>query len=281
MLLAHCHMLLIIRAFLTRAKWELPPDVDKGIVFFCDADGRLCTAAVAESSNGRQLAELLHEGCDVEVLAWEMDVEEPTAASIISRALQKSHELSLRTTELTALATLKGEIIRQMGKDLSQRVAYQTVRDRVQLQLDAAAEGPDLPELFDFLINAGVGQNTYVQDFQDFAGVFVDSTKRQLRFGAFGVVNKIQEQAPLTKIAAMKRACQKKPIMGFCPNPESAWTAFPMAMLQPLEGLLRFFHSTCKASLDKLPPQSRAKVQANIDVTAADTFLIAATESQK
>ena len=116
MLLALWHMLLVIRAFLTRDKWELPPDVGKGIVFLCDADGRLCTAAVAESSNGRQLAELLREGCDVEVLAWEMDVEEPTAASIISRALQKSHELPLRTTELTALATLKGRPFARWGK---------------------------------------------------------------------------------------------------------------------------------------------------------------------
>ena len=90
--------------------------MDKCIVFFCDADGRLCTAAVAESSTGRQLDELLHEGCDVEVIAWEMDVEEPKAASIISRALQKSHELSLRTTELTALATLKGRSFARWGK---------------------------------------------------------------------------------------------------------------------------------------------------------------------
>ena len=168
-----------------------------------------------------------------------------------------------------------------MGKDLSQRVAYLAVRGRVQLQLDSAAEDPELSELFDLLVDAGLGQNTYAQDFQDFAGVFVDSTKRQLRFGAFGVVNRKQEQAPLTNIAVMKRAYRKKPSMGCCPNPETAWTAFPMAKLQPLEGLLRFFHSTCKASLDKLSPQSRAKVQANIDVAAADTFLIAATESEE
>ena len=94
-------------------------------------------------------------------------------------------------------------------------------------------------------------------------------------------MNKIQGQALLTKIAVMKRAYRKKPSLGLCPNPETAWTAFPMANVQPLEGLFRFCHRICKAFLDKLPPQSRTKVQANIDVTAADTFLIAATESQK
>ena len=250
-LLAHCHMLLILRAFLTRAKWELSSDHEKDIVFFFDANGRLSATAVAASPNGRHLAELLHEGVDVEVLAWEMDIEEPTAASVISKALNKAHELSLRTTELTALATLKGEIIVQMGKDLSQQVVYQTVRGSVELQLDSAATDPDLPELFDFLISLGVSQNTYVQDFQDFAGCFVDSKKRQLRFSAFAVANKIDEQAPLTKIAVMKRAYRKKPCLGFCPNPETAWTTFPRERLKNLEGLLRFFHGTCKTSLEK------------------------------
>ena len=122
------------------------------------------------------------------------------------RAPRKSHELSLRTTELSALATLKGEIIRQMGKDLSQRVAFASVREKVMLELDTASDDPDLPEFFDFLINAGVGTNTYVEDFQEFASVFVDSSRRQLRLSAFAVANKVQQQAPLTKMAVMKRA---------------------------------------------------------------------------
>ena len=161
------------------------------------------------------------------------------AAGIISRALQKTHELSLRTTEMTAFAHLKGEIIVQMGKDLSQRVAFASVRDKVRMQLDSAADDPDLPELFDFLINAGVGHNTYLQDFQDFSCVFVDSTKRQLRLSAFAVANKIAEQAPLTKIAVMKRAYRKKPSMGFCANPEAVGATFTMEMLGSLEELLR------------------------------------------
>ena len=53
----------------------------------------------------------------------------------------------MRTTELTAVAVLKGEIIVQMSKDVSQRVAFQTVRDRVRSQLHTAADDPDLPEV--------------------------------------------------------------------------------------------------------------------------------------
>ena len=61
-----------------------------------------------------------------------MDVEEPKAALIISQAMKNPHQLSMQTSELTAIAALKGEIIVQMSKDVSQRVAYETVRDRVR-----------------------------------------------------------------------------------------------------------------------------------------------------
>ena len=44
MLLAHNHMMIVLRAFLTGASWSLPPDTEKGIVF-CDADGKLSTTA--------------------------------------------------------------------------------------------------------------------------------------------------------------------------------------------------------------------------------------------
>ena len=65
----------------------------------------------------------------------------------------------MRTSELTAVAVLRGEIIIPMSKDVSQTVAYQTVRDRVRIQLGAQAEDPDLPEVFEFLITVGVGVN--------------------------------------------------------------------------------------------------------------------------
>jgi len=280
MLLAHNHMMLILRAFLTRSKWELPPNPEKNIVYE-DAEGRLSVTAVAGSPNGKELAEVVFDGLDCEVLSWQMDLEEPTAASIISQALNKAHELALRTTELTALSVLKGEIIVQMGKDVMKQVAFQTVREKVRVQLDSAAEDPDLPEVFDFLINAGVGRNTYIQDLLDFAACFVDSKKRQLRFSAFAVANKILEQAPLTKIAVMKRAYRQKPCLGFCPNPEAGWASFTWPTLENLEALLRFFHGTCKASLDTLTPQSRLKLLSNIDVTAADTFFLASEAKKK
>ena len=79
-----------------------------------------------------------------------MDVEEPSAASTISRALNNGSEMALRTSELTAVAVLKGEIVIQMSQNVGQRVAFQTVRDRVRDQLDTTADDPDLAAVFDF-----------------------------------------------------------------------------------------------------------------------------------
>ena len=58
MLLAHNHIMLVLRAFLTGAKWELPTDKVRGITY-CDADGKLSVTAVAGSPNGKELGEIL------------------------------------------------------------------------------------------------------------------------------------------------------------------------------------------------------------------------------
>ena len=72
---------------------------------------------------GKNLATMVKEGLDCEMLSWKMDVEEPKAASIISQAYNAGQELAMRVTELSAVAVLQGEIITQRGKDISQHVA--------------------------------------------------------------------------------------------------------------------------------------------------------------
>ena len=270
-MLAHNHMMLVLRAFITSAPWSLEGTAQKKLRL-CDDKGRLSLAAVAEHVNGKELAELIQEGLDAEVLSWQMDVEEPTAASVISHALNKGQELALRTTEITAVAVLKGEIITQMSQEVGQRVAFRTVQDRVRLQLDAAADDPDLPEVFDFLIALGVGVNSYVDDLLEFASTFVDSKKRQLRFGAFAVCNKMPAEVPWTKVAVIKRSYRKKPLLGFCPSPEPLWQTFDVTHTRLLEELLRFFHVTCQPLLAQMQPQLRNKILGNVDVAAADAF---------
>ena len=283
LLLGHNHMMLIIRAFVTRAKWALPTDETKSWngMTFCDDKGRLSIDAVAGHANGKQLREVVDEGCDCEVLSYKMDIEEPLAASLISQALNKGSELAMRTTELTAVAVLKGEIIVQMSKDVGQRVAFLSVREKVRQELSNAADDPDLPELFDFLIHLGVGSNSYVDDLLEFGSCFVDSKKRQLRFNAFNVANKMCQHCPLAKIAVIKRSYRKKPTLGYCPSPESEWTKFDDERVKLLENMLRFFHADISGLVGALEPSSRNRLLANVDVAAADAFYTQAIKKPK
>ena len=74
MLLSHNHMMLILRAFPTQVEWDIPADTDRDLIF-CDSDGRPSLTAVAESMNGKELAEAIAEGFQAEVLSWRIDVE--------------------------------------------------------------------------------------------------------------------------------------------------------------------------------------------------------------
>ena len=69
------------------------------------------------------------------------------------------------------------------------------MRDAVRSQLDLVADDPDLPEVFEWLISCGVGKNVYIDDMMEWAGKYVDSKKRQLRLGAFSVINKMHPHA--------------------------------------------------------------------------------------
>ena len=255
LMLSHNHMVLVLRAFMTKALWQLPANEEKGIVY-CDAQGKLSLSAVADHPNMKQLAESIQEGIEVELLSYKMDIEEPTAASIISQSLNIEQELGLRTSELSAVAILKGEIITQMGSDLSQKVAYKSVIAQVRRELKIAADDPDLPDVFDYLRSLGVRKNTYVDYLLQFGSAFVDSKKRQLRFSAFAVVNKINHDFPLTRVAVIERAFYKKPCNGFCPNPESQWTEIDPVYLTFLEQILFYFHTTRLADIVTMEPEA-------------------------
>jgi hypothetical protein len=138
-----------------------------------------------------------------------------------------------------------------------------------------------LRELFEFCITLGVGTNTYVSALLDFAGVYVMSSQRQLRFAAFGIVNKLPEDCPLTKVAVIKRAYRKEPKHGCCPNPESTWTSIDKNFLNKLETILRYFHVDCEAQFSRLPASNRLGALGNIDVVLTDCFFSKATAKPK
>ena len=88
-LLAHNHMVMVCKAVITGAKWDVTPNVEKGVTF-CDKDGRLSATAIAATPNGMELQEVLNEGLACEILSWKMEYEVPEAAGIISLALNNA-----------------------------------------------------------------------------------------------------------------------------------------------------------------------------------------------
>ena len=262
-LLSHNHMALVILAFIGKAKWELQsielPKMNRTISF-CDDHGRLSLTAVAATVNGKELLEVINEGVDCEVLSWKMEAEEPTAASVTSAALNKYSDLAMRTTEWSALYTLKGGIIAASGT-LGLRVAFASVVERTHMELDSAADDPDLDQLFDFMISIGVGHNAFFDDLANFQQVFINSKLRQLRFAAFGVVNKLPAQCPRVKIAIIKRAYWKKPADPrncCCNNPAQAWAAVAAPILQRAEDLLLYVHESNEIS-QQIEPENEKK----------------------
>ena len=272
-LLSHNHIMLIMRAFLTEASWNL--EELEGVMKFCDTEGKLSLTAVAAYPNGKELAEMVVEGIKCEVLSYKMDLEEEKAATLISEALNHPNTLAMRQSELTAVALLKGEIIVQLSKDIAQQVAYASVVEEKRRELSTAADDPDLPEVFDWLIKAGVGTNTYVDCLLNWTAIYVDSSKRRLRLSAWAVLNKMPDMANWVKIAILERAYRKKPTAGYCPSPEAMWGQFSWESLEPLEQMLRYFHVGCKAQTGLMKPQSRIQLLANMDIAVAEAFLAA------
>ena len=270
-LLSHNHMALVILAILGKAKWDLPK---LGTINFCDDGGRLSLDAIAATPNGKELMEVVIEGVECVVLSWKMDVEEPTAASVISAALNKCSDFAMRTTEWSALYTLRGGIIAASGP-LAQRVAFASVVERARMELDSAAEDPDLDKLFDFLISIGVGVNTFFDDLANFQQVLINSKSRQLRFSAFGVVNKLPDKFPRVKIAVIKRAYWRKVpdvTNAWCNNPEAQWAAVAEHFLGYAEDLLLYVHQSdeinkqIEPETDKKDSQKRVCFYACVDI---------------
>ena len=170
---------------------------------FCDEGGRLSleVAAAVAAENIQELV-ICSKGLVMERCSWKMDVEEPTASGVISAALNLKNAAALRTTELTAMSVLSGEITRQKSTNLAHEVAFLTVKEKVVHQLDVIADDPEFVELFDCVINLGADSNSYVRELLYFGQKFVDQKLRQLRLNAFAIANKMPVECPRSKLAA-------------------------------------------------------------------------------
>ena len=124
--LSHSHLLLVLLSWLNGAEWKIDDEPNLShLSKLLNPDGTFNTAAVAACDE--DLASVLRDGLQMEVLSWTMLVEEPTAASLISQALNTGHHLALRTSELTAVSVLSGAVAFELGSAVAEEVCFETL----------------------------------------------------------------------------------------------------------------------------------------------------------
>ena len=88
--LSHSHLLLVLLSWLNGAEKKI--EEDPSFSELLKADGTFCSTAVAALDD--DLGRVRRDGLLMEVLSWKMMNEEPTAASLISQALNAGHHLA-------------------------------------------------------------------------------------------------------------------------------------------------------------------------------------------
>ena len=273
-MLSHNHLLLLLLCWQNGAQWTLTEEEKQ--ILAVGVDGRLDLQAAVAVPNLMQLCDSCHDGLMVEVLSWKINVEEPGACMLISNALNSATDVSLRTTELTALSVLSGECALHSNALNSQRIDYETIKARLELSIPRFVAEPEFQEFFECIINLGAHTSSFIPELLRFGSRFVNQKHRQLRLQAFVETNKININCPRTKIACLKRAYRKPPSNGYCPTPESKFHKSTLVMLCPLEELLHYFHVCCKAAVAALGGEHQQDAfLANVDVCAAEAFVTA------
>ena len=128
-----------------------------------------------QSACDEGLDRVLRDGLDMEVLSWKMLVEEPTAASLISQALNSPQNMAARTSELTALSELSGAVGLALESAVAGEVCFETVREKVRMELDMYVDLPGFIGLFEFVVNMGANKNPFIPQLLEFGSKFVDT----------------------------------------------------------------------------------------------------------
>jgi len=245
--LSHSHLLMFLLCALTGAKWNIV-DEHGNPKFPCDQEGCLDQAAVA--ARDAVFKNIMNAGIEVEILSYKLYLEEPTACTLISDAMNNAQGVALQKTELQALSALTGEVGRRTELAVASSVLFTTCKEALRLQLGTLVDEPDFMEMFDFVVSVGADKNSYLPEFLKWCSLYVSSKHRRLRFATCAVLNKLKA-GPLSKIALAKRSLRLKPVSTMCPAPESHLEKLDTPEFKELEDTL--FFSTRAARTQSRP----------------------------
>ena len=157
-------------------------------------------------------------GLPFEMLRWEMDVEEPGAASIISIALNKKNEVAMKTSHTEIMNCLAG--LCNPTPD-TMEVKWEPVRDRMIELYGTAVDHPDFFQAFRLMLDLGGSGSPHVEDLREFINFCVNAKVRKMRFEAYPVVTGYPKEAPKLKTSSIKWAWKQQTTRGWCQLPPS------------------------------------------------------------
>ena len=275
--LSHSHLLLVLRCCRTRAKWDLVDDNGKPM-HPCGEDGTIDVDKIVARDPVFQ--EIQDNGLRFEMLSYKIYVEEPNACILISNALNKANAVALQTTTLSALSSLTGVVgLSFKAQEVSRKVEFEDIKEKLRSEVDFLVDDPEFVEMFDFVLQLGADQNSYLGRFIAWTSAMVCSKRRQLRMMSFTNLNKCKA-GPLTKIALLERSLRQKPTALQCPCPEPGLSGLTREEFFDIEDVLFFFHTKCATAVAALPLDERRVFLANVDIAASDAFVKVALAKQ-
>ena len=260
--LSHNHLNQIMKNIAAAAVADIPE--------VCDGQGKLSVQKLR--SGHPAFAKAVEHGLMWEVLSDVIEREEPHALDVIQAALNRKNGAFLLAHEMQAISKLSSVTSALTG--VGQRLAWQTVRDKVKETMPQYANDDHFLELYRFVVDLGAQAGPFIADLRSFHDKFVDPKLRKLKTASFGVFNTIPEQFSFVKVAAVKHAysCHSSRIQhGFCePFRKQVMKQILSEpdlkdVMRQAEELMSFYHTTCSEVLAALAKAEKTRFLGNLD----------------
>ena len=270
--LSHSHLNQILK--------NIKAGVQANVPSICDLSGRLSVQRL--HAIDAPFAAAVTAGLLWEILASDIDVEEPEACSIIQSALNAKNSLFLLAHEMQAVSRMI--TLTTASAVAEARLSCQAAQLRLRETLPQFADDANFLDLYSFVIDLGAGRAPFLSDLKRFHEKFVDPMLRRVRLTAFQTVNTLPLDWPHLKVAAVKYMyIEGKLSQGFCTH----LTAKQVRVLLDTrearetsavaEAVLQFFHVQCLDAMQTLAPPVATKFFGNVDKDVFATLLGAAS----
>ena len=288
--LSHSHVNCTMRNILGRKKGCECPMQETckcNLRVICDDQGMFNLALV--KAKDEEWGDLCEKGITWEMLSPDMDVEEPEAALVISIALNKKNEASMKTAHTEIMTTLVSLCKPSPG---SMAVPFEPVRERMVELYGAAVDHPDFCKAFQLVLDAGGHDSPHMKDLQSFINAHVNPRLRKMRWEAYAVAE-YPVEFPKVRNAAIKWAYRQPPSRGWCQLPPNIAYRFDSghkhnmrSLMEHIEEAMREMSKLAEATLDDPLDQqvmkSRVRWTAAVDIgLVAKVFAVQKTTEGK